>query len=259
MAHVQQILSTVPLLIFGVLALLVWRRCGPVRRDRSALGWALTASSFVVVGIYATLHSLLGAAAQVLGQGSALWTVVGEWVFAANVTRGLVSAVFGGMLLVLMVSRRRWGARVVRVSPALLAGTAVLASAALRLVQPDSGYTVLSSIAIVTGVTAMTMMAALFAAIHRDGLDQLLWLALAIFTLKETMTVSFMAVMASWTMAYAAAYYTVFYWVAAAMAWCMVAVAARRLQLAGGGRRVPAPFERVRALRRPAHGLVPPM
>jgi hypothetical protein len=108
--------------------------------------------------------------------------------------------------------------------------------------------------AIVAGVAAVVMMAALFAALHSDGLDQLLWLALAIFTFKETITVSFMAVIAAWTMTYAATYFTVFYWVIAALAWCMVGVAARRLQLAAGGRRVPAPFERVHALRRAAHG-----
>jgi hypothetical protein len=254
MAYVQQILSTVPLLLFGVLALLVWRRYGTVRRDRAALGWALSAAFFLVVGTYATLHSLLGAAAGAMGEKSALYTLVGDWVFAANVTRGLLSVGFGGMLLVLMVSRRRWGRRVVSASPAVLAGTAVLASVALRQVRVTSDYTVLSSIAIVTGATAIVMMLALFAAIRSDGLDQLLWLALAVYTLKETMTVSFMGVMAAWTMTYAATYYTVFYWVAAALGWCMVSVGARRLQLATGGRRVPAPFERVHAMRRPAHG-----
>lgn len=255
MAHVQQILSTVPLLLFGVLALLVWRRYGPVRRDRAALGWALTASSFLVVGGYATLHSLLGAAGHVIGKGSGLYRLVNDWALAANMARAVVSVVFGAMLLVLMVAgRRRWGARMVSASPAVFAGTAVLATVALQPVRYPSSYSFLSTLAIVAGITAIVMMAALFAAIHSDGLDRLLWLALALFTLKETMAVSFMAVIAAWTMTYAATYFTVFYWVTAALAWCMVGVAARRLQLATGGRRVPAPFERVHALRRAAHG-----
>lgn len=254
MAHVQQILSTVPLLLFGVLALLVWRRYGPVRRDRAALGWALTASSFLVVGTYATVHSVLAVSGQIMGTSSALWRFVNDWALAANLARSVVSVVFGGMLLVLMISRRRWGARVVASSPGVLAATAVLATLALRPVRYPSSFAFLSTMAIVAGVAAVMMMVALFAAIHSDGLDQLLWVALAIFTLKETMTVSFMAVIAAWTMTYATTYFTVFYWVIAAMAWCMVAVAARRLQLATGGRRVPAPFERVHALRRAAHG-----
>lgn len=254
MAHVQQILSTVPLLLFGVLALLVWRRYGPRRRSRAALGWALTASSFLVVGVYATLHSLLAASGHLMGTRSALYGFVGDWALAATMARSVVSVVFGGMLLVLMISRRRWGARVVASSPAVLAGTAVLATLALRPVRYPSSFAFLSTLGIAAGVAAVMMMVALFAAIHSDGLDRLLWLALAIFTLKETMTVSFMGVIAAWTMDYAAAYFTVFYWVIAALAWCMVGVAARRLQLATGGRRVPAPFERVHALRRTAHG-----
>jgi hypothetical protein len=254
MAHVQQILSTVPLLLFGVLALLVWRRYGPVRRDRAALGWALTATSFLVVGTYATLHSLLAVSGRIMGTGSALYGLVNDWALAANMARSVVSVVFAGMLLVLMISRRRWGARVVASSPTVLTGTAVVATLALRPVRYPSSFAFLSSMAIVAGVAAVVMMVALFAAIHSDGLDQLLWLALAIFTLKETMTVSFMAVIATWTMTYAATYFTGFYWVTAALAWCMVGVAGRRLQLASGGRRVPAPFERVHALRRAAHG-----
>lgn len=253
MAHVQQVLSTVPLLLFGVLALLVWRRYGPVRRDRAALGWALTAASFLVVGTYATLHSLLAAAGHMQGTDSALYGLVNDWALAANLARAVVSVVFGGMLLVLMISRRRWGARVVSASPAVLAVTAVLATVVLQPVRYPSGFAYLSTLAIVAGGTAIIMMAALFAAIHSDGLDQLLWIALAIFTLKETMAVSFLAVIAAWTMDYAAAYFKVFYWVAIVLETFMLGVAARRLQLASGGRRVPAPFERVHALRR-AHG-----
>ncbi|HEX2208608.1 MAG TPA: hypothetical protein VHG93_13060 [Longimicrobium sp.] len=254
MAHVQQILSSVPLLLFGLLSLLVWRRSGPVRRDRAALGWALTATAFLVVGTYSTAHSVLAAAGHMMGKESALYLQVYDWALAANLARALVSVVFGGMLLVLMLSRRRWAARVVAASPAVLMVTAILATVVLRPVQYPSGFAFLSTLAIVAGVTAIVMMAALFAAISSDGLDQLLWLALAIFTLKETMTVSFLAVIAAWTMDYAAAYFKVFYWVATVLELCMLAVAARRLYLAGGGQRVPAPFERVHAMRRPAHG-----
>lgn len=254
--HLQQILSTVPLLLFGMLALLVWRRSGPVRRDRAALGWALTAASFLVVGSYSTLHSLLSAAGHAIGTRSALFRLVGDWAMAANVARGVVSVVFGSLLLVLMLSGRRSGARLVSAAPAILAATAVLVTAAVGRVPISTQYiyTFVTTLALIAGITAMVMMSALFAAIHNDGLDQLLWMALAIFTLKETMSVSFLAVLAAWTMDYAGTYLSVFYWVAAALEVCMIAVAARRLYLATGGRRVPAPFERVHAMRRPAHG-----
>lgn len=254
MAHVQQILSNAFLLLFGVLALLVWRRFGPVRRDRAALAWGLTAAKFMVVGIYACLHAVLAAAGRIQGTDSALFNFVGDWALAANLARELVSVVFGAMLLVLMVSRRRWGRRVVAAAPVVLTAMALLSTVVLRPLPYTSPYAFASSIAISYGITAIVMMAALFAAVHYDGLDQLLWLALAVYTLKETMSVSFMAVMAAWTMTYAGTYFTVFYWVTTVLGGLMVVFAARRLQLASGGRRVPAAFEAVHAMRRPAHG-----
>lgn len=254
MAYIQQILSSTPLLLFGWLALRVWRHFGPVRRDRGALGWALTATYFLVVGTYSTAQALLSGIGRMIGEKSALYLFVFDWSPAANLARSVVSILFGAMLLVLMVSRRRWGARVVGAAPAAMTATALVATVALHALPYGSPYTFLRNFAVVTGITAVVLMGALFAAIRYDGLDQLLWLALAVYTLKETVTVSFLAVMAAWTMTYAKTYFTVFYWMTPALGTIMVGIAARRLQLASGGRRVPAPFERVHALRRPVHG-----
>ncbi|HEU4885215.1 MAG TPA: hypothetical protein VFT45_23335 [Longimicrobium sp.] len=254
MAYVQQILSSALLLGFGVLALLVWRRFGPVRRDRAALAWSLTATNFLVVGIYCSVQSLLSAVGASIGVKSDLYLFVSRWSPAANLARGIVSVLFGAMLLVLMVSRRRWGARVAAAAPAVLTIAAVLFTVALHRLPYTNAYAFLTQFALVTALTAVVLMAALFAAVHNDGLDQLLWLALAVYTLKETMTVSFLAVMAAWTMTYAATYWTVFYWVLPVLGAIMAGLAGRRLQLAAGGRRVPAAFEAVHALRRPVHG-----
>jgi hypothetical protein len=254
MVHVKQVLASALLLAFGVLALLVWRRFGPVRRDRAALAWALTASNFLVVGVYSTAQSVLAAAGAAMGVKSELYLFVGRWSLAANAARGLVSVAFGVMLLVLMASRRRWGARVVSAAPVVLTATAVLSTAPLGALPYADPYAYLTCLAVISGIIAIVLMAALFAAVHHDGLDQLLWLALAAYTLKETMSVSLMAVMAAWTMTYAATYWTVFYWVCIVIGVCMAGLAARRLQLAAGGRRVPAAFEGVHTLRRPAHG-----
>jgi hypothetical protein len=253
MAHVQQILSSALLLLFGVLALLVWRRFGRVRRDRAALAWALTAANFLVVGVYCTLHAVLSAVGWARGTDSALFRLIRDWALATNLAREVVTVVFALMLLVLMVSRR-WGARVVAAAPAVLTATAVLFTVLLRGLPYTSTFAFTSTLAISYGVAAIVLMAALFAAVHQDGVDQLLWLALAAFTLKETVSVSILAVMAAWTMTYARTYFAVLYWMGIVIGLCMVALAARRLHLASGGRRVPAPFERVHALRRPVHG-----
>ncbi|MBW3571816.1 MAG: hypothetical protein KY467_11980 [Gemmatimonadetes bacterium] len=249
--HVQQIVSTTLLLLFGVLALLVWRRFRALRRDRAALAWALTAANFLVVGTCATAQSVVSAAAPV---HSPVFRLVYAWSPAANLGRGVVSVVFGVLLLLLLVSRRRRAAQVAAASPAVLLATALAATLSARLLPYPSAYAFLTQLALVTALTAVVLMAALFAAVYNDGLDRLLWMALAVYMLKETIAVSFLAVMAAWTMTYAATYFTVFYWVGTVLTACMVALAARRLQLAAGGRRVPAPFEGLHALRRPAHG-----
>jgi hypothetical protein len=173
---------------------------------------------------------------------------VGDWALAANLARCVVCVVFGTMLLVLMVSRR-WGGRVVALAPQILIAVAILSTVALRQVPYSGNYTFAGTIAIMTGITAIMLMAALFAAVYYDGLDQLLWLALAAYALKETLAVSFLPVVAGSSL-----YWIVFYWMALALTVCMAGLAARRLQLAVGGRRVPAAFEAVHALRRPAHG-----
>jgi hypothetical protein len=253
-AVIQQLFFSGLVLLFGVLALLVRRRFGPVRRDRAALAWALTATSFLVVGTYATLQALLSAIGKSLGDKSALFLFMAQWSPAANLARGVVSILFAAMLLVLMLSRRRWAARVVAAAPAVLTAAAVLSTLALRRLPDPSADAFLTQMALVSALTAVVMMAALFAAVHYDGMDQLLWLALAAYTLKETVSVSLMAVMAAWTMTYARTYFAVFYWVCIVIGACMAGLAARRLQLAVGGRRVPAAFEAVHALRRPAHG-----
>lgn len=253
-AAFQQLGSGFFLLLFGVLSLKVWRRFGPVRRDRAALAWALTAANFLVVGGYSALHAVLSSAAITMGRRSTLFRIVGEWAAAANLARGVVSVVFGALLLALLVSRRRNASRVVALAPGVLLATALVSTLALRLPEYDTQYDYLIDLSIVTALTSIVLMLALFAAVRNDGMDQLLWLALAVYTLKETVSVSLIGVLHAWTMTYASTYFNIFYWMAVVLTAGMAGLAARRLHLASGGRRVPAVFERLHALRRPAHG-----
>jgi hypothetical protein len=249
-SQVQQVVTAVLLLLFGLLALRVWRRTGPVRRDRAALAWGLTAAYFLLSGAYTTVHSLLAAAGRALGRESALFAWVGSWAVAANLARGVLSVVFALLLLALLVVHRRRVQRVTRAAPAVLVATAVLATAFLVRFPLVGPYQMSSGLAVLSMLTAVVLMGALMAAVLDDSIDQLLWLALAVFALKETMSVSLFAVLAWWSLSPHAEAVHILYWGSSVLVAAMCGLAVRRLRLAGEGRRVPALFERLHALRR---------
>jgi hypothetical protein len=239
---------------FGVLALRVWRRFGTVRRERAALAWGVTAAQFLLVGGTAVVHSLLAAASMAQGKDSRLFRVMGEWAPPLDAGRGMASVVFGVLMVALLVVHRRHAPRVAQAAPAVLA-VALVAGTAVGWTLPRTGpHGFATMLAVMNAATAVVLMAALLAAVQNDGLDQLLWLALAVFALKETMTVSLLAVIALWGVSYVLPYFDTYIWLHVVLGGVMVGIGARRLHLAGGGRRVPALFERLHAMRRPTHG-----
>lgn len=249
---VQQILASGFLLLFGVLALQVWRRAGPVRRDRATLAWGVAAAHFLLSGLYATAQAVLGAAGYSLGKNSALFRWVGEWSYAANLARGGLSVVFALIMLVLLVMRRRWVYRAAHLAPVLLTiAVVVLTAVALGMPALNTYYWLGTGGALLSLATAVILMGALLAAVLNDGIDQLLWLSLALYALKETLSVSLFAIVAWWSLAPYGQEVRVFYWVSAALAVGMGVLAVRRLRLAGEGQRVPALFERMYTLRSP--------
>lgn len=249
--QVQQVLASGFLLLFGVLALRVWRRAGPVRRDRAAQAWGVTAAYFLVSGVYSTGHAVLAAAGLAMGRDSALFHWVGSWAIAANLARSAMSVIFAVILLLLLVLRRRWVFRLAEAAPAVLAVAGVAATAAVQHTPALlTMYWLGTGMALLSMVCAVVIMGALLAAVLNDGMDQLLWLALSLFALKETVSVSLFAIIAWWSLAAHPEAWRYFYWGAAALAAGMSALAARRLRLAGEGRHVPALFERLYTLRR---------
>lgn len=248
--HLQQLVASSLLLLFGVLALRVSRRAGPAQRDRATLAWRVTAAYFIVGGGYSTAHAVLAALSHLIGYRTAYGLWVGSWAIGANLARGGVAVVFGAMLLALMLGRRRWVFRLAHSATLLLLVAAVAATAVCLLVDVRTEYGLSTGLAVLSMLTAVVMMGALLAAVLNDGMDQLLWLALALYALKETITVSHLAVIAFWTVAPHAEVFYVFYGGSVVLGAGMCAVAVRRLRLAGQGRHVPALFERLHALRR---------
>ncbi len=254
-----QIASSTLILVFGVLALRVWRRFGTVRRDRAALAWGVSAASFLVVGVYATAHSLASVVMVAAGKESRVYGFILQWVHPANMGRGVASVLFGLLLLALMAVPRRVGPRIASAAPAALVAAAVAGTLGARLLPHASPHTFFTMLAVLNAATAVVVMAALLAAVQNDGMDQLLWLSLALYALKETLSVSLLAVIAFWGVAEVRNYMAGLFWLQVGAGVCMVALAARRLHLAGGGRRVPAIFERLDALRRSTPGRAGPV
>lgn len=257
----QQIASTLPLLLFGLLALGVWRRLAPDRcratlgpaRDRATLAWGLTAANFLIVGTYATAHASLSALAIAMGEGTWLWNAVGHWALAAGAGRDAASVAYGAMLLGLMALDRRAGMRILAVAWRVLLAVAVAGTLAARLLLPYDAYHAHFTLqAVLYAATAITLMAALVAAVLNDGLDELLWVALTTYALKQVVTVSLLGMMAWWAVAPQVDAMRIIYWTAIVGGMATIALAARRLQLAARGRRVPGVFERLESLRRPA-------
>lgn len=239
---------------FGVLALRVWRRFGAVRRERAALAWGVTAAQFLLVGGTAVVHALLAAASMAQGKESRLFQTMSDWGPPLDAGRGVASVVFGALLVALLVVPRRHAPRVAQAAPAVLVVALVAGTAAGWALPRTGAYEFATMLAVMNAATAVVLMAALLAAVQNDGLDQLLWLALALFALKETVTVSLLAVIALWGVSYVLPYYSAYFWLHGVIGGVMTGIAARRLHLAGGGRRVPALFERLHAMRRPTHG-----
>ena len=253
--HVQQILAAVLTLLFGVLAMSVARQLASERPDRAAAGWMLTAWCFTVVGTVAAAHALFAFVAWMAGPESGVRAVYDAWTGPANFARIMVVLVYAGLLVLAMLVRRRRATRLAVRSPVLLAGTLVMAMAAAYADGQLEGHRGVAALGVLGAATAMVLMGALLAAVVNDGLDQLLWFALAAYALKEVISTSLLAILVWGDMADQAVLmqaFRVFYWLSAAVMAGMSLLAMRRRSLAAAGRHVPALFERMHALRTPA-------
>lgn len=248
--YLYQLVASGLLLLFGLQARLVLRRAGPARRDRVTLAWAACASYFLVCGGYSALHAVLAAAAGRTGEKSVLYALVNEWAISANLARGVMAVAFGGLMLGLMLVRGRSIYRLVRSAPTAFVSLGISATLVARLLDVETLFGQSTGLAVLAMLTAVLLMGALWAAVLNDGMDQLLWLGVVLYTLKEAVMVSQMAVLAWWTVAPHREVYYFFYATAVILGAGMCAIAARRLRLAGAGQRVPALFERLYTQRR---------
>lgn len=242
-----QFASALLTLGFGLLALRVSRRAGR-NRDRALAAWEPTAFCFTVVGAYGVAHALLCIFAA-YAKSPAFRRVFLEWYHAANTGRALAIVAYAVVLAALLAGRRRWVLRLSANSLPLFAAAAVAGTLAGRWLDNGSSSQQMAQLGTLGGVTVLVLLCTLLMAVVNDGLDQLLWFALAAYTLKETMQVSMFAIIAWWSSNTSGAVVEAFYVLNALVLVGMVVLARRRLRLAAAGRHVPALFERIHARR----------
>jgi len=244
---VLQLATALLTLVFGAQAVRVARRSGR-NRDRALAAWEPTGFAFTLAGALLLVHAVWAAAAIRAGGGTAGMRRFMDWAPALNTGRGLLSVAYAAVLAAHLAGRRRWVLRLSARSLPVFAGAAVAGTVAARLLDRDVDG--LTQLAVLSTITVVLLLSALLMAVINDGLDQLLWFSLAAYTLKETMQVSMLAIIAWWTPGSPMAVTHGFYVLNALTLVVMIALAWRRLRMVAEEQHVPALFEHIHARRR---------
>lgn len=249
-----QAAATLLILPFGLIALAVWRRMGGMRWGRPGAAWFPTGVCFAAVGVYSGAQALLAPVLQRMDHASPAYAGAVRWFQAANVGRGCGVLVTAAVLAAVLAVPAGQAGRVARggTGPILFSIVAGTTAAARYADFELQAYITLLSV--IAGATVLVLLAVLFIGVARDGMDQLLWMALAAYSVKEALSVCLFLLLAWWSVQMQAAAWVAFYWVNGLAMAGMVMLAARRLQHARAGAVVPALFERLHATRTRAPG-----
>lgn len=243
------ILQTVGLslaLPFGVLSLAIARR-SRLRGSRRE-GWLLTGWCFVMVGSVGIVQAVTSNLAVAAGSESAVWRHYLAWGSGANYARLFPTAGLAAGLIALSLWRDR--RTLLSMTIAAMAATVVMGFAVGWAEGPLGSSNHIVHLAVATAATVLLLLGALLLAAATDVIDQLLWLALATYTLKQALSVSLFSILA-W-MAFSPEIRPMALYVIHVAGWVFVLLfALRRYHAAMHQREVPALFERVDSLRKP--------
>ncbi|HEU0016450.1 MAG TPA: hypothetical protein VFQ45_22410 [Longimicrobium sp.] len=248
---VLQVASALLTLAFGAMAVRVMRLAGR-NRDRALAAWEPTAFAFLLAGTLLLAQALWAAAAIRAGAGSGTLDTYLAWAQPLNVGRGALTVAYAAVLAALVVGGRRWALRLSARSLPVFGTAATVGTLAGRLLDDRTPNGQMAQLGVLGAVTVLVLLGVLLAAVTNDGLDQLLWFALAAYTLKETMQVSLFALIAWWTPGSSRAVTYGFYALALLVLVIMAVLGARRVRMAAARQHVPALFEHIHARRSPA-------
>ena len=247
-----QLVNAVLTLLFGILATLAWRRQVVDRWRKPQAGWLLTGVCFVIVGAFGTLHAIGGVLAVRAGSGSLLYRMVIDWNPGGNIGRSVGALAYGIALASLVAAPLHRVRQAASTGRWMIGGATVAGTACAAAYGPMSTYTHMSVLAVLATGTVLAMLVTLLVGVMNDGMDLLLWLAVAAYTLKQTVEVSVMAILAWWDIQPGLEAALAFMWINVLAMAAASLLAGLRLRRAIENRHVPALFERLHAFRRPA-------
>lgn len=251
MTATLQLVNAALTLLFGILAVQAWRHLGATRWRKLEAGWLVTGACFVFIGVLGAVQTLVATAALHAGPGSPLYRTYIEWAPAGNIGREAGIAAYGVMIASLLASRPERARQVSLGGLWVISVTIVAGTTTAALYGTIEYHTQMRALAVLTTAAVLALLLALLLGVMNDGMDLLLWLAVAALAIKEALAVSLMAILA-WENGRAMEAVLIFYWINIAVGVVVSLLAQVRLRRAIENRHVPALFERLHALRRPA-------
>ncbi|HET6763521.1 MAG TPA: hypothetical protein VFH27_07605 [Longimicrobiaceae bacterium] len=178
-------------LAFGAVALRLAARLR--RQGLNAAPWALTGAAHLLAGGVAAVQTVLAACAFAGGPSGAAFRLYARLHGPLDESRGMLLAGFACALCLLVArrGRERWSAPRTWALLVVCAVIGALAGAGERTFQEHVHYPM---VAVTSAATVLALLGALWLALLNDALDYLLWLALALYAVREALDVNLLSV-----------------------------------------------------------------
>ena len=236
-----QVVEPLVVLVVGACALAVARRTAPAP---GAAAWRFAGVAFAIYGVHGAVQGVAAAWAQAR-EGSPFYAAYLAVDPAGNLGRAIL--MLGAALGLLLLVEGRLAAAV-RERPAAALFTALAVGTAVGAMLGSLGPKHYPPVAVTSVVTVLVLFAVLWRARTGAAVDYVLWVALALYAIREALSANYMIALANvesrmvWSPDPLS-----FYYVSVALPVPMLLCAVYRLSLLRAGRPTPSLFMRLRA------------